>query len=123
MPPAPGEGMTPTKQGSQNFHVVDVALRLIRSLRSPVGRVRKRNARLAGQIEEAACSIVANLLEGNRRIGRDRAHLFRIAVGSADETRGHLLTAEAWGWIERGEVEQALDHADHILAILWKLTR
>jgi four helix bundle protein len=118
-----GEGMTPTKQGSHTFHVVEIALRLIRSLRQPVARVRKRNARLAGQIEEAGCSVVANLLEGNRRTGRDRGHLFRVAAGSADETRAHLLTAEAWGWVERAEIDPALDHADHVLAILWKLTR
>jgi four helix bundle protein len=62
-------------------------------------------------------------MEGARRAGRDRTHLCRIAAGSADETRGHLLTAEAWGWLDRAEVEQALDHADHVLAILWKLTR
>jgi hypothetical protein len=64
--------MTPTKQGSQNFHVVDVALRLIRSLRRPVARVRRHNARLATQIENAASSVVANIMEGARRAGRDR---------------------------------------------------
>jgi four helix bundle protein len=122
MPPAPGEGMTPTRQSS-HFHVVEIALRLIRSLRRPVGRVRRHNIRLARQIEDSASSVVANLLEGNRRTGQDRIHLFRVAAGSADETRGHLLTAEAWGWLPRAEIEPALDHADHVLAILWKLTR
>jgi four helix bundle protein len=115
--------MTPTKQGSQNFHVIEIALRLIRSLRRPAARVRRHNTRLATQIENAASCVVANIMEGARRAGRDRTHLYRIAAGSADETRGHLLTAEAWGWLDRAEVEQALDHADHVLAILWKLTR
>lgn len=104
------------------FRVVDVALSLIRSLRLPVARLRKHNERLAKQIEDAASSVAANLLEGNRRTGRDRIHFFRIAAGSAAETRGHLLTAEAWGWLEATDIEQALNHADHVLAILWKLT-
>jgi four helix bundle protein len=115
--------MTPTKQGSEPFRVIEVALRLIRSLRRLVVRVRKHNPRLATQIEDAASSIVANLMEGNRRAGRDRIHLFRVAAGSAAETRGHLLTAEAWGWLSQHEIEAALDHADHVLAIVSKLTR
>lgn len=116
--------MAPTQKGSRtmSFQVVEVALHLIRSLRRSTARVRKHNARLAKQIEDAACSITANLLEGNRRVGRDRVHFFRIAAGSADETRGHLLTAEAWGWLECTDIELALDHVDHILAIIWKLT-
>ena len=88
----------------------------------PVARIRKHNGAQAEQIEEAASSAAANLFEGNRREGRDRRQFFLIAAGSADETRGHLLTAEAWGWVQRADVEQALEHADHLLAILWKLT-
>ena len=105
------------------FHAFELALRLIRSLRRPVTLVRRHNSRQARQLEDAASSVAANLSEGNRRTGRDRAHLFRIAAGSADETRGHLLTAEAWGWLDHADIAQALDHADHLLAILHKLTR
>jgi four helix bundle protein len=116
--------MTPNEKGSSTmtFIAIEVALRLIRSLRGPVARIRKHSSTQAKQVEEAASSAAANLFEGNRREGRDRRHFFLIAAGSADETRGHLLTAEAWGWVERAHVEQALDEADQLLAILWTLT-
>ena len=116
--------MTPNKKGSSTmtFIAIEVALRLIRSLRAPVARIRKHSATQAKQIEEAGSSTAANLFEGNRREGRDRRHFFLIAAGSADEVRGHLLTSEAWGWVERADIEEPLEHADHLLAILWKLT-
>ena len=108
---------------STDFRVFGVGLALVRSLRGPVARVRRQNRKLADQLVTAASSVTANLAEGNRRTGRDRLHHFRIAAGSADETRGHLLTCEAWGWLHRDDIAEALDHADHILAITWKLTR
>jgi hypothetical protein len=49
-------------------------------------------------------------------------HLFRIAAGSADETRTHLRVAEAWGYLSASEIEVPLRLADRQLAILWKLT-
>jgi four helix bundle protein len=116
--------MTPNEKGSctMTFIAIEVALRLIRSLRGPVARIRKHNGAVAKQIEAAASSAAANLFEGNRREGRDRRQFFLIAAGSADETRGHLLTSQAWGWIVRADIDEALEHADHLLAILYKLT-
>jgi four helix bundle protein len=116
--------MTPNEKGpsTMTFIATEVALRLIRSLRGPVARIRKHNGAIAKQIEEAASSAAANLFEGNRREGRDRRHFFLIAAGSADETRGHLLTSEAWGWVQRAAIDEPLEHGDHLLAIIWKLT-
>ena len=58
---------------------------------------------------------------GNRRTGRDRLHLFRIAAGSADETETHQRVAEAWGDVARPQTEAALQLADRELAILYRL--
>lgn len=105
------------------FVALEVALSLIHSLRAPVTRIRRQNARHANQIVDAASSIAANLAEGNRRTGRDRLHLFRIAAGSAAETQVHLRVAQAWGWVGEQELEQALSLLDRQLRLLHGLTR
>ena len=95
---------------------------MIRSLRSVVALVRKHNGRLADQIERAASSVPSNVAEGNRRQGKDRLHFFRIAAGSADETRTHLQVALAWGWVSERDIEAPLRLVDRELALLWGLT-
>ena len=97
----------PRTTSKTTFVALDVALALIRSLRAPVARIRRHHAKHAHQIVDAASSIAANLSEGNRRIGRDRLQHFRIAAGSADETRTHLLVAEGWGWVDASEIGEA----------------
>ena len=84
--------------------------------------VRRHNAKVADQIVDAASSSAANLAEGNRRVGRDRLHFFRIAAGSADETRAHLRVALAWGWVANNDVERTLQLLDRQLALIWGLT-
>jgi four helix bundle protein len=53
----------------------------------------------------------------------DRIHFFRVASGSAQETRTHLHLALAWGWVDDPQIEPALALLDQELAMLWKLTR
>ena len=105
------------------FHALEVALALVRSLREPVAAIRHHCPRLAAQIHDAASSVAANVSEGNRRVGRDRLHLFRVAAGSADETRTHLRVAEAWGYVSIEQVKVSLELVDRVLAMLWRLTR
>ena len=114
---------TETKRpGAPTFVALDVALEVIRSLRDVVGVIRKRSVKLAEQIEEAASSVAANLAEGNRRQGKDRLHLFRIAAGSANETLTHLRVAEAWGWVSAEQIEAPMALLDRELGLLWGLT-
>ena len=70
----------------------------------------------------AASSIASNLAEGNRRVGKDRLHFFRIAAGSADETQTQLRIALAWGWVGARDIDQTLGLVDQELAILYRLT-
>jgi four helix bundle protein len=100
----------------------EVALEVIVNLREVVRIVRRHNAKIATQIENAASSVVANLAEGNRRIGKDRLHLFRTAAGSAEETLAHLHVALAWGWIAQTTITPALKSLDRELRLLWGLT-
>jgi four helix bundle protein len=104
------------------FQALDAALKLIRILRPIVERLRQKNPSLADQITNAASSAGANLGEGRRRVGRDRIQRFRIADGSADEVRVHLLVALAWGWLDEGEIAPAWPVLDSLLAMTWTLT-
>ena len=105
------------------FVALDVALQLIRSLRLVVARIRRHDAKLADQLQRSASSIAANVAEGRRRAGRDRTHLYRVAAGSADETRTHLWVAQAWGWVDEADIADSVALADRQLRLLHGLTR
>ena len=107
---------------TQPFLALELALSLIGSLRPVVDKIRRRSPKLARQLEDSASSVVANLGEGNRRRGKDRAQFFLISAGSADETRCHLRVALAWGWVNESEIETSMRLVDRQLAMLWKLT-
>jgi four helix bundle protein len=109
--------------GRHTFDALEVSLEVIRALRGPVAKIRRHSAKLATQLEDAASSVAANVAEGNRRVGKDRSHLFRVAAGSADEARTHLRVAEAWGYVAMDDVETALRLLDRELAMLSRLTR
>jgi four helix bundle protein len=98
-----------------------VALDLIRALRPIVVELRKYSADAADQVERAASSIVHNLAEGARRSGRDPKRFFDMAHGSANEIRGALDVADAWGW--KIDSQRAREILDHELRLLWGLTR
>ena len=112
----------PKRTGDRKFIAFESALRIIDSLRGVVVIVRRHDRALAQQIVSAASSVAANLAEGNERVGRDRLHLFRIAAGSAAETRAHLRVALAWRWIASADCEASLALIDEELAMLWRLT-
>jgi len=70
---------------------------------------------------ENALEIVDSLREVV--VGKDRLHFFRIAAGSAEETRVHLRVAVAWGWLDESDVETSMALVDRQLRLLWGLTR
>jgi len=71
----------------------------------------------------AASSIAANVAERSHRVGRDRLHLFRVAAGSAEETRAHLRVALAWGYVASGELDGAMKLLERELRLLAGLMR
>ena len=109
--------------GAHPFVALEVSLQTIRALRGAVSRVRRHDAKLAQQIVASASSVAANIAEGRRRRGADRLHFYRIAAGSADETRTHLQVAVAWGWLADEDVQGALALIDRQLRLIWGLTR
>src|SRR5262249_47349522 len=92
------------------------------SLRVPLGQLSTKDADLVGQIRRAGSSVGLNLSEGKRRTGKDRLHHWRIAVGSAEEVRGSLLVAEAWGHVDPKAVAPCLEPLDRICAMLHRMT-
>ena len=105
------------------FQVLEVAQSMVRQLGPVVRSVSLCDGDLADQLRRAATSVPLNIAEGNGRAGRDRAHHFRIASGSAREVRAALEVAEAWGYVVPVATAGALGDLDRVLAMLWKLTR
>ncbi len=106
-----------------SFLALDHSVGIVRQLRPLVASVRRHDSRLAAQLRDAGSSVALNLGEGNRRQGRDRGHLWRIASGSAEEVRTALRVAEAWGYVDAAETTAVLADIDRLQAMLWKLTR
>ena len=105
---------------SHPFHVYGAALGLVTGLRLVLDGLVKSDRALADQLRRAASSVALNIAEGNRRTGKDRAHFFRIAAGSAAEVRAALDVARAWGMV--GAAPEAEAELDRVLAMLWRLT-
>lgn len=104
------------------FIAFDVSLELIRSLEEPLTTLDSRDPDLARQIRRAAASVSLNLSEGNRRNGKDRIHIWRVAAGSADEVLASLRVAEAFGYLKAASTERSLSLCDRILAMVYRLT-
>ena len=105
-----------------NFITFDVSLQLVRSLRTPIAQLVAQDSALADQVRRAASSVPLNVAEGRCRAGKDRAHHYRVAAGSADEVRAALLVAEAWGYVPREAMAESLALLDRVLSLLWRLT-
>jgi four helix bundle protein len=116
--------MNPTTNRIPNLQwdVFQATLELIRSLRVPLAQLTTKDANLVSQIRRAASSIGLNLSEGKRRTGRDRLHCWRISAGSAEEVRGSLLVADAWGHIDPKAVVPCLELLDRICEMLHRMT-
>jgi four helix bundle protein len=106
----------------RRFECYAVALEMVRGLAEVLVALEQVDRDLARQARRAATSVPLNLAEGNRRAGKDRLHLFRVAAGSADEVRAVLDVAEAWGYVPTSKLEQPREHLDRILAMAYRLT-
>jgi four helix bundle protein len=109
-------------ESTMAFDAFTVAIEMVTSLRDPLERIRRHDRDLADQIRRAASSVALNVSEGARRDGRDRAHLYRVAAGSAAEVRAALDVAAAWAYVDSAALARARDLLDRELAILWRLT-
>ena len=76
---------------------------------------------IADQVIRSASSVPANLEEGHGRLGRDRAHHWRIAYASAREVDVHLRILCLSGAVPREKAITTLNLFDEIRAMTWKL--
>ncbi|MFO0585253.1 MAG: four helix bundle protein [Anaeromyxobacter sp.] len=108
---------------TSTFLAYDVSLQLARSVAPVLPLIARRDSSLADQLRRAVTSVPLNVAEGNRRVGKDRPHLFRIALGSAAEVQACLEVAEALGYVDLDAVASALAPADRVRRLLFGLTR
>ena len=104
-----------------SLRIESVIVRLLSRIAPLVTQLKKRNRNLADQLDRASSSILLNTSEGAySQKGHQKARYF-TALGSAGETRSCLHLAHAHHGIA---FEEALhDELDHVIAMLWKLTR
>ncbi len=105
------------------FDAYDRSLDLLRTLAALLTKLTRIDTDLTKQMRKAAQSITQNISEGNRRTGKDRLHLFRIALGSAAEVGACLDTANCLGYLTEHEVAPALELLDRVRAMTYRLSR
>src|SRR5579862_6440734 len=82
----------------------------------------QRNPKIADEADRASGSVVNNIAEGHRRMGKDRLHCFRIAAGSGEELRTCLRRARSRGYLAEAEFKPTLSLLDGVMAMLWRLS-
>jgi len=107
---------------SHELSALCVTHSLIRLRLAPlVLEVRKHDRDLASQLTRSASSIAANLAEGQGSTGGTQRARYENALGSARETRAHLRTAAAWGYIGDSQGKHAEDELDRVCAMTFRL--
>lgn len=105
------------------FDAYDRSLDLLRLVSALLKQLARRDADLCKQLRRAAHSIPLNISEASRRTGQDRAHLFRVALGSAAEVAACLDVAIALDYLEPAAAEPALALIDRVRAMTYRLSR
>jgi len=95
------------------------AISLVHDLRPLVEQIRKRDNTLAKQLVDAMNSTVQNLCEGEAHRGGNKRLKYEIAYGEANEVRGSLELALAWGYIR--EPPEARAKLWHLLRLCYGL--
>ncbi len=106
---------------SSPFHVLQVAIEAVATLRPLVATIRRCDRDLGEQIRRAASSVALNVAEGNRNEGGLRLSRFSTAAGSNAEVRAALQVAVAWGYLQAHDVSEAEKLLDRVAAMLHRL--
>ena len=100
-----------------------VMIAMVKSVCALSRKVAQHDADLARQMKRAATSVPLNGVEGWHSLGGNRVVRFHSAMGSARETFACLDVAVACGYLSEGEVSADHDRLDHIVAVMWRLSR
>lgn len=104
-----------------SFDAYDCSIQLLRALASLIKKLTTCDPDLTKQLRRAAQSVSQNISEANQRCGKDRRHLFRIALGSAAEVGSCLDIAVALGYLGEPEVAAARELIDRVRAMTYRL--
>ena len=110
------------KPSPVTFDAYDRSLQLLRSCVPVLRALKSHDPVLEKQLRSAAQSVGQNVAEGNRRVGKDRRHMFRIALGSAAEVTMALDQAVALEYVAPSQVAEALELADRVRAMTYRLS-
>ena len=95
------------------------SLQMIRDMRATLDAIAKHDADLARQTRRALTSITLNIAEGEGRKNGNARMRFQTAMGSANEVRACIETADALGYIAADA--RMLDTLDRIARTLNRL--
>lgn len=104
------------------LEVEHVALQAIGALRPLMPRIARHDRSLDTQLRRAASSMVLDVCEAQHSDAGNRRARFHSAAGSANESRGALRVAVAWGYVTDAQARPVLEPLDRAVAMLWKLT-
>ena len=99
------------------------SLEVVAELGGVIRAIEGKDGGLANQLRRAAASVALNIAEGEHAMGRRKQASFSVALGSARECRACVHVGEALGYLRHGESAGTLDGLDHVIAMLFKLTR
>ena len=104
------------------FDCLDASFELIRELRGVLRAVQRRDRKLHDQLTRALTSVSLNIAEGRGRAGQDKRHLWRVALGSAEEVQAALRVADAFGYVSVDDWSTAEETLTRIRKMLWRMT-
>ena len=105
------------------FDLLIVALSLPALARKLLEKLAARDPDLARQCRRAITSVPLNVAEGRQRAGRDRAHHYRVSLGSAAEVDAVVEIAIGLGYVDRPECTALLAALDRVRAMAWRVSR
>ena len=108
---------------SSNFQALNVANQAATACIELAGHVQRPFGDVISQLQRAALSMPLNLTEGAGRQGKARLNFYRIAYGSARETKQIIEILQNLNLVDPTESQRCLELVDRVCAMCWKLTR
>ncbi len=108
-------------QNPPTFDLYNASLSLIRAVVPLLELLQAVDPKLADQLRRAAQAVALNCQEANRRKGKDRRNRFRWCLAEAAETSAALEIAMAFGYLGFTQCEAALELADRVRAMSYRL--
>ena len=105
------------------MRIYEKALEVVRLVVKLCQRIGELDPDLVRQMKKASMSVPLNMQEGMYSQGGNRIARFHNAMASARETMACLHVAVAAEYVNQAEIAVALEHLDHVIGGLWKLSR